>query len=155
MTPFLLLFLSFSLPLSRKDKAPLCSPLYIAKERNLSAECIIRISSPSITIRFPSTQYDSSTHTKTNLLTQAYDEGKHSIYCRFQAGSPGSLKTPNSVMIFREMVLNTGWGRGWGVCDRLMDVFWLDDGEVIGSQYHQAAAFYDHVSTIQWTSSTR
>ena len=94
MTPFLFLFLSFSLPLTRKDKAPLCNPPYIAKERNLSAECIIRISSPSITIRFTSTQYNSSTHSKTNLLTQGYDEGKRSIYCRYQARSPGKLKSP-------------------------------------------------------------
>ena len=50
MTPFLLLFLSFSLPLTRKEKAPLCNPPYIAKERSLSTECIIRISSPSGTI---------------------------------------------------------------------------------------------------------
>ena len=69
-------------------------------------------------------------------------------------GVQASLKHPTSMMTFREMVLNTGWARGWGVCDQLMDVFWLVGGEVIGSQYHQASGFYDHVSTIEWTSST-
>ena len=156
MTPFLLLFLSFSLPLTRKEKAPLCSPHTLLKkgifQLNVSSEfpvhpSLSRSGLPPLSTTHPRTVKPTYWHRLMMKESAAFIAGT-------KQGAQASLKTPDSTMTFREMVLNTGWGRGWGVCDQLMDVFWLVGGEVISSQYHQASGFYDRVSTTQWTSST-
>ena len=80
-------------------------------------------------------------HSKTNLLTQGYDEGKHSIYCRYQARSPGKLKNPRFHDDFpgnglkhrvRERVRGVWSARGclligwwWGNREPISSSFWV------------------------------
>ena len=84
----------------------------------------------------------SPTHSKVNLLSLGYSEGKCSIYCRYQARSPGQLvlkkpKLPEDFQgnVFKDMVRE----RDCGVCDQLVDIlligWWWGNRESTSSTF--------------------